>query len=143
VIESNFISTGVEFGRPTARCKKCGLRQFDSDVRCNRCLTPKYIVHDDPEPEVIEMEVSPSYSDLAVDMGGAVRVMRLALGMSQMDLGKACGANYRTLVSRHEGGIVQVSLPSAIRYAEVLHVPFPVLLTMAQALGERNAISKD
>ena len=136
--DSNFTALPPQDGRKVALCKKCGLVQFDNERRCIRCHSPKHPEGKPPAVEEIEMERNPAVAaQSGVDFGGAIRVMRLALGISQGGLADQMGL-CRTYISKLESrGLLPYS-SNLERFADALQLPLPILIQMAESLGDYN-----
>jgi transcriptional regulator with XRE-family HTH domain len=79
--------------------------------------------------------------NIQVEFGQVVREQRLALNLSQVELGKKCGLD-RTFISLIERGIRQPTLNSLFQIASALDTTPSDLLTQLEARLRRSRWSR-
>lgn len=114
--------------RDVLRCQHCRLRQFRTvSGNCRKCRQP-YVSA--PAPELADKPVGsiPARND-RLDIGSAVRVLRLARNISQQDLASRMGCP-RTYLSKVERG-ASPTIKSFLAIADALEVEPWVLIYFA------------
>jgi len=125
----------------TVKCASCRLAQYDNRLKCRRCHT---LLH----PEKESVAVGPlSVADLPVlavaapipeityglSMQVAIRLLRLASGMSQKTLADRYGVN-RTYISKIEVGFCSPTVPAIYRFAAALDTTAYKLVRLAELI---------
>jgi ribosomal protein S14 len=129
-------------GRAVTRCRHCHLNQFmTASGMCRKCrqsLAPEPVP--DPIPDVQPVATvnngygRPSRAPIAgaaLDMGFAIKLIRLANGMSQRDLSKR--GFLRTYISKVENGACIPTVPLVEKFAAALDITPYALITIAEA----------
>lgn len=124
-----------QYGRQVIKCSECGLVQFKPEGVCRRCKNP-LLTLDKEEAEKEELQsfaYKPYVPVKGIDFAGAVRLIRLALELSQSQLAGRMQLN-RSYVSKIENTNQMPKLSQVPRFAAALEVPPAVLVQFAQEL---------
>ena len=101
--------------RPTIRCNKCGLNQFDRPT-CRKCGKV-------PHKEPISLIPKPKPALLVLDtIGYRVRKYRLREHITQKQLSRRMGLKARSYFSRVELDLCEPTVDQIVRIAEALRI---------------------
>jgi ribosome-binding protein aMBF1 (putative translation factor) len=121
--------------REVIRCKHCKCNQFNtSNGKCRRCH--QYFVEPTIEPTVEPKAIYEQREPLvtlAQQIGTAIQVIRLGLGMTQPELCKITGMP-RTYVSKIENAKILPQIYQLERFAYAFGISKSSLLTIAEAI---------
>ena len=122
--------------RVVLRCERCGLNQFSPlNRKCRRCRSPLWeeqgwrpASSSPAEPQATPPNSSPD--EPFIDLGGAVRFLRLCSGLAQRDIAAKLHAP-RSYISKIERSWTLPTMRQVYRLADALAVSPYLLIVMA------------
>lgn len=117
-----------QFGREVVRCDECSLVQFPTQsLRCRRCG----VGYGETLPAPPTAAQSPATVTVCVNVGPAIRLVRMAREMSQDELGRRVELN-QSNIARIESGEKTLYLDRLSDIARALEIEPGVLVQIAQ-----------
>jgi ribosome-binding protein aMBF1 (putative translation factor) len=133
-----FESLGELHGRQTVRCLQCKLVQFVTERNhCRRCKVSFEEPIVPPEPKRVQRIpiALPPIEAKGLNVAGAVRICREALGLSQRDVEALTGMR-RTYISKIENReLLTPNLKQCARLAKGFGVPMSFFATLCEVPG--------
>src|SRR5690348_5721226 len=131
--------------REVVRCDACGLNQFRlATGTCRRCrrllkvelpvLARDYYAFPQPQPIIGSNNALAKNDALYQAFARGLRVLRLARGLTQRELGARCGKT-RSLISRYESAAGIPYVADLYRLATALDVPLSGFVNFVEELA--------